>query len=450
VIFFIILDNFINNIVDSASNPKLLGGSGLNNVNVVNVLNRLETPVTLKIGESSFVDISNNMRVRQRLSVNRVHRMLTYAGHLMQKYDIDFLHPSYEQFIRFMDFLEETECVSPSMLKYIWQIQQKFLTAFNIPFGPGTLWNYKPPSVPPSKPRLIQTPSEMYNVIHHKYSRDKVMNSFLSYTILHSCMFGWRNPSELCMLRLGDVDFDNHSIVVTEKKKHNRKRLLITDYPEIVNSRHVKSIRNWVDVWRPRIESSKSGDSLYITPCDGSPLREMQYSRYITYYVNPLFPVFKPYNTRHFCATGLLIREKLKCGVWDKFVVKRWLGHERESTTDVYVCFAEQFLKLAGYDWFKRILRQEKISNQGSFYNQGLFEMVNLGESTILGNNALLNQFSPVVFGDCRTKTNMVYGGFCFDKNRFLGVVGFWFVPFFFFSLESCNLFSNGCVGVGG
>jgi hypothetical protein len=414
------LEDFINPFFDVAPNPNNieLGGSGLNYVDISNVLNRLETPITITSGETSFIEIANHMRCRQRISPKRIQRMLTFAGHLMQKHDIDFLHPDFEQFIHFMDFLEETECISPHMLKYIWLIQQKFLTCFGISFGPGTTWNYKPPSCPPAKPREIQLPNEMYDIIHHSYSSDKVMNSFLQYSILHSCMFGWRNPSELCMLRVGDVDFDNNSIIVTEKKKHDRKRLLVTDYPEIINSRHIKSIRNWVDVWRPRIETSKSGDSLFITPRDGTPIREMQYSRYIHYYVTPMYPVFKPYNTRHFCATGLLIREKLSCGVWDKFVVKRWLGHERESTTDVYVGFAEQYMKLAGYDWFKRILRQDK-------------------EPTILGNSALLNQSSPVCLVNSERKQILLQESFCLTKTGFLVSLIISPIPSLFFSFES-------------
>ena len=249
------------------------------------------------------------------------------------------------------------------MLKLIWQITQKFLTAFGIPFGPGCVWNYKPPSCPPSKIRKILLPDQIYNMIHYNYTKDKTKNIFIQYTLLHSCIFGWRNPSELCLLKLDDVDLDNNSIVITEKKKHNRKRLIITDYLQIIDNIHVKSFKNWIDVWRPRISSQHSQDYLYISPRDGRPLREMQYTRYINYYVNPVFPSFKLYDTRHFCATGLFICEKLKTGYWNKYKVKRHLGHERDSSTDIYIRYAEQYIKIAPFDWCQIALRLSRTQN---------------------------------------------------------------------------------------
>jgi len=354
---------------------------------ILNRSNRLETPITLTPGKADFSDIAINMIYRQRLTPKRTHKILTYAGHLMQKYKIDFLNPNYEQFIRFMDYLEDVEKCSPFVLKWIWQITQKFLEAYGIEYGKGKTWNYKPPNEPPSKPRKIQMPDQMYEITHYDYSKDKVKTAFIQYTILPSCIFGWRNPSELCLIKTGDIDLDHNRIQLTEKKKHDRKRELITDYPQILNDRHTKSIRNWLDIWRPKIESQYSEDYLFISPTDGRPIREMQYTRYINYYVNPIFPDFKLYDTRHFCATGLFIRERLKTKHWDKYAVKRWLGHENDDTTDLYIQFAEQYIKICPYDWFKRLLKQPYKSSK-------------------VGKKALLNQITPITFGSFRTKTN--------------------------------------------
>lgn len=45
---------------------------------------------------------------------------------------------------------------------------------------------------------------------------------------------------------------------------------------------------------------------------------------------------------------------------WNKSKVQAYLGHEKIDTTTHYTRDAEQLLKIAPYDWFKRILRQPK------------------------------------------------------------------------------------------
>lgn len=332
----------------------------------IKVFNRLEVPITLTTKQhTDFNDVAVHMMYRQRLSFQRTHHMLTYAGNLTEKHNINFLNPNYTEFIHFMDHMEHIEKTTPAMLKYIWQIMQKFLTSFGIPYGPGTQWNYTPPSIPPSRPRQIPTPTKLHKMIHYRYSKDPAKNSFLQYTILHSSIIGWRNPSELCLLTIDDIDIENHSIIITEKKKHHKKRLLILDYPQIISDRHVKSIQNWIDIWRPRITTQHSQNYLYISPTNGKPLRQMQYTKYINYNVNPVFPDFHLYDTRHFCATGMLIKEKLNTGYWNKYKIKRHLGHERDHTTDIYIQYAEQYMKIAPYDWFNYLL-----GNRKSFYRR--------------------------------------------------------------------------------
>jgi integrase len=114
----------------------------------------------------------------------------------------------------------------------------------------------------------------------------------------------------------------------------------------------------------------------------------MQYTRFIDYYVRKIFPKFTLYSTRHYSATGLLIREYISSNKkhWNKSKVQRYLGHTRIDTTSNYTNNAEQLMKIAPYDWFKRILRQPKKE---------------LGENTLKSTNDLKTSLSSGNSPDC-------------------------------------------------
>jgi integrase len=327
-----------------------------------NNLKYLKSSRILKIGESTFGDFRKHMIKRQRLTEKRTDKLLTTAGTMSRHIQpVNFFNPNPDNFINHMDYREEIEQVHPSVLKYEWIVMQKILTAFGINFGEGTDWYYKPPSIPPPKPRFIPLPDEMYNITHYKYTDNKLLNVFLQYSLTLSCILGWRNPSELCIQKISDIDLDIGQIIITEKKKHNKKRKIIPDYKDIINSKQVKSLKNWIEIWRQQFPRIKEFDDyLFVRHTDGKPLSEMQYTRLINYYVNPIFLRFSPGTTRHYCATGILIREYINTKHWNEGKVKRYLGHENINNTIKYTKDAEQLIKIAPYDWFKRILRQPR------------------------------------------------------------------------------------------
>jgi integrase len=279
-----------------------------------NNFNRLNCPRKLITGEATFEDIFLHMTKRQRLTNERSRKLLTTAGTMSKhKYPVNFFNPDPDNFIQHMDYREEMEKVHPSVLKHEWNIMQKFLIAYGIEFGKGTNWYYKPPSIPPPKHRHLPLPDEMYKILHYNYTNDKLKNAFIKYSINFSTIFGWRNPSELCLQKISDIDLINGKITITEKKKHNKKRTIVPDYKEIINSKQIKSLKNWIEIWRPKITKNEEHDDfLFVRLTDGKPLTEMQYTRFIQYYVGKIFSKFKLYSTRHFCATGLLITEYLK------------------------------------------------------------------------------------------------------------------------------------------
>lgn len=63
----------------------------------------------------------------------------------------------------------------------------------------------------------------------------------------------------------------------------------------------------------------------------------------------------------------MLIRTKLETGNFDVYTVRNWLGHEEINTTMEYIRYAEQFYRIAGYDWIKATLKT-RTGEKGSFY----------------------------------------------------------------------------------
>lgn len=425
---------FINPTTDNSLCPDTVDQDnvvGMKNVEQIYV-NRLECPITLNIGESTFDDIRIHMIYRQRLSQERTNRLLIHAGTMANHpiVPINFLDPNYQNFIRHMDYIEQIENTTPSMLKYKWILMQKILTTFGIPFGKGQIWNYTPPSIPPPRPRNIPLPDQVYQLIHNHYSSDKYTNALVQYLLLHSFILGMRNPSEICMMKTQDIDLDKGTIIIREKKKHNRERI-IAPPPSLLNSRYRKSYRNWIQIYRPLRENPSSDDYLYLRHTDGQPLSPMQITQFITRTVRPYFPSFQLYCTRHWCAIALLIREKINTDHWNKYTVGNHLGHEHEKTTREYIKYAEQYYKLAPYDWFKRVLK-----------NHTMMVGVNTSEINITKKQLVLNGFSPVDSEITEQEHTHQQEGFVLIQTPFWGLLDFWSI-FFFFSLDS------NCLGVG-
>ena len=320
------------------------------------ILNRLDCPITLIPGEATFIDVELHMDMRQRIGPSTRKNYVNYARFMeTHKIPIDFRNPTFANFIRHMDYREQVEHAGSYALAMEWQTMQKFLTAYNIPFGIGTEWHYKPPYRQPSKPRKMPTPETVFAMTHHKYCKDEYKNALLQYTLLHSFLIGWRNPSELCSMRLSNVNLDDGTITIIQKKKHNKPHTIAPD-KAIMTMNTRKSLKNWIDKWRPTVANQYSGDYLYVRE-NGKPLNESQYRMFLQRWVVPIFPDFHPYITRHWCAIAKLIQEKLETGHWNEFKVRNWLDHDKIETTMTYLRDAEQYQRIADYNWFKRVLK---------------------------------------------------------------------------------------------
>lgn len=325
---------------------------------IQNKFTRLDCPITLNPQDSTFDDVAMHALFRQRLSLGTVEKRMRYARFMEKhlKSPVDFRNPSYENFIKHMDYREQIdfdEGKGASALHNEWKTMKMFLKAYGMP-----IWDYKPPSRPRSKSRYIPSPDTVFKMIHYIYDSDDYINALVQYTLCHAFMIGWRNPSETCVLSVEDVNIDEGTLKITEPKKHYSTRTVVPGY-SLMAGKNRKSFKFWIDHWRPQVENQHSGDSLYLRK-DGRPIKSNQYRMIMSRLIKPVFPLFSLYCTRHWCSIALLIRTKIKTNNFDVYPVRNWLGHTDIQTTMAYLRDAEQHIERGRYDWFQRVLKYTK------------------------------------------------------------------------------------------
>jgi len=182
-------------------------------------------------------------------------------------------------------------------------------------------------------------------------------------------------------LKINDVDFENGCITITETKKHRNTR---TIYPDIavLTGRTRKSFKNYLDKWRPQRECSKSGDAFYLSP-KGLPFTPRHLGHQLSETGKLFYPDFQPYVSRHWNAIAMLIRTKLETGGFEEHTVRKWLGHDKITTTYTYIDDTEVYYKKAPYDWIRRTLKFDKIIEEDSALKskQGKKTFVSFGKS---------------------------------------------------------------------
>ena len=127
----------------------------------------------------------------------------------------------------------------------------------------------------------------------------------------------------------------------------------------IFNSKVHKSLKNWLTSWRPRVANEFSGDALFLQ-LDGKPFTIRHLGHKLSIMGKKVWKDFQPYDMRHWCAVARLIRTKVETDSFDCYPVKNWLGHEKMSTTEGYIRYAEQYYKDLPFDWISCVLKPLK------------------------------------------------------------------------------------------
>jgi len=330
-------------------------------VNLNNNVNRFNVPIRLNPSTATFEDVAiyAMKRGNPRLAPGTVMRNIRYARFMENHIcSVDFRNPSYDNFIQHMDYREEFEKAGHGALKHEWNTVRMFLMAYGIPYGKGTTWNYSPPPAPGRVAKILPSPEIVHKIVSYDYTKDgksDYESALLGYTLLHNFMIGWRVPSEPFLMTIDNVRLDTGMLIIVEGKKHFSTRPFFPG-DTLMFSRYRKSFRNWIDIWRPKVENQYSGNALYLQE-DGKPIGKEQYRMFLSRAVKSIWPEFQPNISRSWCATGLLIREYLNTKHWNKDLVRDCLGHDRERTTTGYVKDARQYIRKYDFDWFKRVLK---------------------------------------------------------------------------------------------
>jgi integrase len=325
----------------------------------VKKINRLNFPSNLNPQQTSFTEVGLHAIIRQRLKESTVEKHLRYARFMeTHTIPVDFRNPTFQNFISHMDYREQIEHATPNALIHEWKAMQTFLKAYGIPFGPGTEWNYHPPSAQRSRARILLLPDVVNRFFTYEFSKDPYETALYQYLFFHSYMIGWRVPSEIITMKTTDIRIDDPipHIIITEPKKQSNTRPLFDVEAAILTSKVHKSIKNWVDHWRPKVENQYSGDSLYLWP-SGKPVTIRTLGHLLSIQGKKIHKEFRPYDMRHWCAVARLIKTKVETGTYDVFQIQRWLGHEEITTTNTYIGQAVSYYHILPVDWISLALK---------------------------------------------------------------------------------------------
>ncbi len=254
-------------------------------------------------------------------------------------------------YLEHKEYVEYENKRGKHQIKNEWKTIKTFAKAYGID---ANLWGYIPPSPPKPKVKIIPLPNTVYELIQHKYAKDLYENALVQYLLMHGFLIGWR-PSELVIQKTSDVFLDDGYIIITETKKNRQPRQVFPEKEMMTNPRR-KSMKNWIEHWRCKVENQQSNDYLYLQP-NGRPFTVDYMRKYINQRVKPVWNYYHPYVMRHWCAVARLIKSKVDTKKWDIWDVKEWLGHDKVSTTEEYVRFAKRYYRNANYDWIKAILK---------------------------------------------------------------------------------------------
>lgn len=204
-------------------------------------------------------------------------------------------------------------------------------------------------------------PTTVNKLYHAIYSDNKYENVLLQTIIFLGFNFGMRAPSEICNLNLDDIKIFNDGtgyLAIREVKKHNKKRKIYPYSKTILCSPVFKTVKNYLNNWRYKVENGYSGNALFLQP-NGKRITGSYLRKKIT-------PVgkqicndnsFHLYTMRHTFATYFYEYTK------DLKRTAKKLGHKKSITVDRYVHIAEDMKEQVGKrNLFNQALRLIKNS----------------------------------------------------------------------------------------
>jgi hypothetical protein len=107
---------------------------------ILQKVNRLDFPIVLDPKTATFDEVAIHALLRQRIAKGTIARNLRYARFMeTHPCPVNFRNPSYENFIRHMDYREQIEESKWGALKHEWQAMRMFLKAYGNHQTPGVI-----------------------------------------------------------------------------------------------------------------------------------------------------------------------------------------------------------------------------------------------------------------------------------------------------------------------
>ena len=230
-------------------------------------------------------------------------------------------------------------------------------------------WNYTPPNTPKPKPKPIPSPDVVYKFMHNRYSTDRYESALYQYLFTLGFFIGPRPASELSAMKIDDIDLDSGMFTFYQPKVSCWREVPMEK--ELVKYGNRKSMKNWVNNWRPKAVSQYSGNYLFIQP-DGKPFSEAFMAKKLRKMGIPVWDKFYPYCMRHWCATSRLIGWKVRTGVFATKEICDYMQHSSENVTKSYIRQASKWFRIAPFDWISSLLKYHSQTVEKLMQEKGL------------------------------------------------------------------------------
>lgn len=362
----------LDSIVGHYDQKKCIEEYEMQKVNL-EIATRLKTPLKINPEDATLQDIELHARYYQFLSTSTIEKNIRYAKFMMNHpCPLDLYHLEIEDFLQHMFYRLYTEIppASPHSIRHELKAVQMIQRALGQKVWQSRV-DLKLPPIPRSHNRMIPFPDIVREFLHYPYSSNRYTRKLYQYMFTVGFLIGPRIPSEICNLKTDDIVFNPNGtahLTITEQKKRNSKRTIII--PKTLASHwRYKSLKNWLDNWRPKAETKLSKNYLFIQPNSGKPFTTRHLGYKLSSMGKKVWPTFQPYDMRHWCAIARLIEQKVTNNNWDKLPVKNWLGHENDNTTDNYIKHALQYYSVAPFSWIKHVLRPQKKKEEYEISN---------------------------------------------------------------------------------
>lgn len=328
-------------------------------------IKRSDVPLFLDPKTATFLDVGIHGKVRQFLSESTIEKHLRYARFMeTHSCPIDFRNLNVEDFIKHIDYRIEFENATPNALKHEKKAIMMFLKAFKQYTEDWKKYVKTPPIVESEDNIFVPFPETVNKLYHAKYSDNNYENTLLQTIIFLDFNFGMRPPSEICNLDLDDVKINNDGtgyIRIWEDKKRRKPRLIYPYNKSVLSSTVFRTLKNYIDNWRPLVVNDKSGKALFLNF-----LGERITGSYLRKRIVPVAEIicndksFKLYTMRHTFATYFYEYTK------DIKRTAKKLGHKKSSSIDKYIHIAESIKEQVGKrNLFNQALRLIKDSSRG-------------------------------------------------------------------------------------